>query len=206
MKSRKNNVEMFSSRVRSGKAYAAEQKIKEFKKLLFKSKHVHKATSNKHFDSRKLICLAVKNMNNIRSQKYGYRPDAIEEKVLESKRFQEIYDFYRLVTVKQHAERHERADIKKEKVLLRKLSEPLKIGEKVLALAEWTKKKNIPRNFFKSTTENISFFNYEQLFIVKKIIKNSGINYYWISKEGEDKIINKRFLRQELYAINDQFS
>ena len=145
-------------------------------------------------------------MNNIRSQKYGYRPDAIEEKVLESKRFQEIYDFYRLVTVRQHAERHERADIKKEKVLLRKLSEPLKIGEKVLALAEWTKKKNIPRNFFKSTTENISFFNYEQLFIVKKIIKNSGINYYWISKEGEDKIINKRFLRQELYAINDQFS
>ena len=90
---------MFSSRVRSGKAYAAEQKIKEFKKLLFKSKHVHKATSNKRFDSRKLICSAVKNMN-IRSQKYGYRPDAIEEKVLESKRFQEIYDFYRLVTVK----------------------------------------------------------------------------------------------------------
>ena len=122
---------MFSSRVQSGKAYAAEQKIKEFKKLLFKSKHVHKATSNKRFDSRKLICSAVENMNNIRSQKYGYRPDAIEEKVLESKRFQEIYDFYRLVTVKQHAERHERADIKKEKVLLRKLSEPLKIGEKV---------------------------------------------------------------------------
>ena len=44
------------------------------------------------------------------------------------------------------------------------------------------------------------------MFIVKKIIKNSGINYYWISKEGEDKIINKRFFRQELYAINDQFS
>ena len=47
---------MFSIRVQSGKAYAAEQKIKEFEKLLFKSKHVHKATSNKHFDSRKLIC------------------------------------------------------------------------------------------------------------------------------------------------------
>ena len=35
---------MFSSRVRGGKAYAAEQKIREFKKLLFTSRHVHKAT------------------------------------------------------------------------------------------------------------------------------------------------------------------
>ena len=41
-------------------------------------------------------------MNNIRSQKNSYAPDAIEEKVLESKRFQEIYDFYRLVKVKEH--------------------------------------------------------------------------------------------------------
>ena len=91
---------------------------------------MHKGTSNKRFDSRKLIRLAVKNMSNIRSQKYGYAPDAIEEKALESKRFWEIYDFYRLVKVKQHAERYECADIKKDKVLRRKLREPLKIGEK----------------------------------------------------------------------------
>ena len=120
---------MFSSRVRGGKTYAAEQKIRQFKRILFKSKRVHKGTSNKRFDSRKLIRLAVKNMNNIRSQKYGYAPDAVEEKALESKRFWEIYDFYRLVKVKQHAERYECADIKKDKVLRRKLREPLKIGE-----------------------------------------------------------------------------
>ena len=60
-------------------------------------------------------------MNNIRSQKYGYAPNAIEEKVLERKIFQEIYDFYRLLKVKQHAERYERDDIKKDKFLHRKL-------------------------------------------------------------------------------------
>ena len=38
----KYNVEMFSSRVRGGKAFAAEQKIREFKKLLFKSRSLHK--------------------------------------------------------------------------------------------------------------------------------------------------------------------
>ena len=46
LKNKKVNVEKFSGRVRGGKAYAAEQKIREFKELLFKSKHVHKATSN----------------------------------------------------------------------------------------------------------------------------------------------------------------
>ena len=68
-------------------------------------------------------------MNNIRSQNYGYAPDVIGEKVLESKRFQEIYDFYRLAE-KQHAERYERADIKKNKVLRRNLRERLNLGEK----------------------------------------------------------------------------
>ena len=34
---------MFSSRLRGGKAFVAEQKIREFKKLLFKSKRVHKS-------------------------------------------------------------------------------------------------------------------------------------------------------------------
>ena len=28
---------------------------------------------------------------------------------------------------------------------------------------------------------------------------------FWISKEGEDKVIDKCFLKQELYALNDQF-
>ena len=154
---KKYNVEMFSSRVPGGKAYAAEQKIREFKKLLFKSKCVLKATSNKRFDLTKITCLAVKNMSNIRSQKYGYALDAIDEKaLLESTRFWEIYDFYRLVKVKQRAERYEHANIKKDKVLWRKLRVPLKIGEKVLlALAEQIKKKDAPRNLFKSTTKNI---------------------------------------------------
>ena len=39
----KYNVDMFSTKVRGGKAFAAKQKIREFKKLLFKSKKLHKA-------------------------------------------------------------------------------------------------------------------------------------------------------------------
>ena len=96
---------MFSGRVRGGKAHAAEQKLREFKKILFQSKRLHKATFTKRFDSRKVIRKAVENMNCGNSQKYGYAPNAIEEKAVESKRFRDIYNFYRLVEVKQHAER-----------------------------------------------------------------------------------------------------
>ena len=41
---KKYNVEMFSSRTHGGKAFVAEQKIREFKTLLFKSKRLHKTT------------------------------------------------------------------------------------------------------------------------------------------------------------------
>ena len=39
---KKYNVEMFSTRLRDGKAFAAEQKIREFKKLLLKIKDIYK--------------------------------------------------------------------------------------------------------------------------------------------------------------------
>ena len=52
-------------------------------------------------------------MNSINSQKYGYAPNTIEEKAAKSERFRIIYNFCRLVKVKQHAERYELADVKK---------------------------------------------------------------------------------------------
>ena len=76
----------------------------------------------------------------------------------------------------------------------------------MLALAERLKKKDAPSNLYKSTTENISFFNREQVFVVRKIVKIPSNYHYWISKEGDDKVLDKRFLRQKLFALNDQFA
>ena len=67
---KKCNVEMLSFHVRGGKAYAAEQKIRDFKKLLFKSKNATSTSSR--FDPKKLIRIATAEMNNIQSQKYGF--------------------------------------------------------------------------------------------------------------------------------------
>ena len=68
--------------------------------------------------------------------------------------------------------------------------------------------KNAPGSLFKSTTENIPFFSRNEIFIVRTVlpIDNNHSSYnYWISKSDEDKIIDKRFLRQELFALKNQF-
>ena len=60
---KKYKVDVFSSHMRGGNAYAPEQKIREFKKLLFKSKKAHKATSTStRFDPKKLIGKATANI------------------------------------------------------------------------------------------------------------------------------------------------
>ena len=150
---------MFSSRTRSGKAFAAEQKIREFKKILFKSKRLHKATKAKRLDSKKLIRKAVENMNKTNSQKYGLPPETVEQKTLSDNNFREIYDFHRIVRVSKDAARYKRQNIRLDKELnsrSKQLREPLTVGE-VLVLAERLKKKDAPGSLFKSTAEIFLF-------------------------------------------------
>ena len=166
--SEKCNVEMFSLPVRGGKAYAAEQKIREFKKLLFKSKKAHKVTfTSARFDPKKLISKATANMNNIWSQKCGYPPEGIKENAIRSEKFTEIY---------KHAGRYACADTKKNKLLRRRLREQLKAGERVLPVAERLKKKDTPKHLYKSTMNNVSFFSREQIVIVRKVVKTPKDN------------------------------
>ena len=65
-------VLMFSTKVRDGKVFAVEQKIREFKKLLLKSKRLHKSISSRRLEPKKLAQRAVNNMNKIASQKYVF--------------------------------------------------------------------------------------------------------------------------------------
>ena len=107
---KKYYVDMFSTKLRGGKAFAVEQKIREFKKLLFKSKRLYKATKTGSLDPRKLIRKAVQNINNVNSQKYGVPPKTVEKKSLEDEKFLEVYDFHRMVRVSRDAERYKHND------------------------------------------------------------------------------------------------
>ena len=75
------DVDMYSTNLRDGKAFAAEQKIRELKKLLLRNKCVQKSFS-KRIKPNELIKKTTFNLNNTRSTKYGFCPEQIEEKSL----------------------------------------------------------------------------------------------------------------------------
>ena len=92
---------MLSAKAWGRKAFAAEQKIRELKKIPLKSKRIEKR-SEKRLKPNELIKKATSSLNKTRSGKYGFSPNQIEEKSLENKYFPDIYDFHRLVRVKEH--------------------------------------------------------------------------------------------------------
>ena len=75
------NVEMFHTKVRGVKAFAAEQKIREFKKILLRSKRFEKLRKNK-IKPNDLIRKAAQNMNETISTKYNLAPETIEKRSL----------------------------------------------------------------------------------------------------------------------------
>ena len=144
-------------------------------------------------------------MNNVNSQKYGVLPETVKKKSLEDEKFREVYDFHRMVRVSRDVERYKRNSIRSDKKTRKKLCSPLTVAEKVLVLGERLRKKDTLGNLYKSTTENISFINREEIFIVRKVLSKEDSYNYWISKTADSEIINKRFLRQELFALKNQF-
>ena len=125
---------MYSRYLRGRKAFAAEQKICELKKFLLRSKHIQKF-KGKRIIPIKLIKKAIFDLNNIRSLKYGYSPEQIEEQLLNPKTgkyFQEIYDFHHLMKVKETRDQVKGFDAKLDR-RKKRLRDSQEIGEKVLA-------------------------------------------------------------------------
>ena len=111
------NVEMFHTKVCGGKAFAAEQKIREFKKILLRGKRFEKLGKNR-IKPNDLIRKAAQNMNKSISTKYNLAPETIEKINLnpnDGKFFQEIYDFLRLRKIENNQMRNEKYNQKIDK-------------------------------------------------------------------------------------------
>ena len=89
-----NNVTMFIMRTRDGKA----------KIILLKSKRIEKPSGTK-IRPNELIKKVTGNLNKTRSAKYGFTPYQVEKNIIENNNFTNIYDFHRLVRVKEHEDR-----------------------------------------------------------------------------------------------------
>ena len=170
---KKYNIEMYSTKVRGGKAFAAEQKIREFKKLLLKMKNLLKS-SKKKIKPNEVIRKVTNNLNNTKTAKYQIEPEKVEKKALSDDVFWGKYDLYRLRKVGTHVDRLGRYHLKKDIQKPKKLREPLEVGEKALVLAERLKKKDAPGRLYKSTTQNRPYFNKKEL---KQHLMNGTIGY-----------------------------
>ena len=144
-------------------------------------------------------------MDETISTKYNLAPETIEKSLNpnDGKYFQQIYNFVRLRKIENNQMRNDKYNQKIDR-RKRTLRSPLNLNENVLDLAERLKKKDVPGNLTKPSTENMPFSNRNRIFTIYKWAKiNNGTYLYWVEKDG--KKINGRFLRQELFTINNQF-
>ena len=100
-------------------------------------------------------------------------------------------------------QRQDRYDKKKYDRKRKKLRENLSIGEKVYVLAERIKKKSTPGKFYKQLVQNISYFNKDTVFTIRKKQTIDNIMYYWVKSPLAE--LNKRFSRSELFALKSNF-
>ena len=131
---------------------------------------MHKLTSTKRIESKKLIQRGTNNLNSIASQKFDISPNFVEENTQQDEKCCEFYDFCRLFKVQKYSERYKRNDIQQDNQKHKKLREPLVVGEKVFVLAERLIKKDAPGVFYKSATENKPFFNRDKIFLLEKLL------------------------------------
>ena len=117
--------------VRGGKAFAAEQKIRELKTRISKL-----ITQKLKISPTKIISSSADNINSVQSEKYGLSSDEIEKKSLSSERLRTLFNFHRIERTKLVHDKLHTNDKRKYMAKRGKLRENLSIGEKVLILAE----------------------------------------------------------------------
>ena len=100
--------------------------------------------------------------------------------------------------------RMDRYDQKKYSKKRKKPWEDLKIGERVYLLAERIKKKSAPGKFYKQSVQNISYFNKETVYTIRKKQLIDEIRYYLVRSPINN--LPKRFLRTEIFALKSNFN
>ena len=196
----KYNVEMFTSRLNRGHAFAAEQKIRVIKELLLRLRR-----NNKRKNLYDLIKSATYNLNNTPTEKYRDAiPSKVQELTLKDDGLKNLYDSFRLEKVQKSADRYDRYDFKKNSNV-KNFQKILDIGDRVLVASYRLLKKADPGVLDKRTTDKKSYFNRNRTFEIIARYKTSTTpyHYYYRIKDIErNKTISGRFNRNDLYKIS----
>ena len=95
---------MFHTSTRGDKGFAAEQKNREFKKILFRTKALQKI-KGKRLQPNKLIAKVTNNLDNVRSVKYNSTPKEVERTSLIDREYIKLYGFQRIEKVQKDSNR-----------------------------------------------------------------------------------------------------
>ena len=124
-----NNVEIFTTLIRGGKVFVAEQKTRELKTRVAKL-NIQKL----NFSPTKIILKPAANLNNVISKKCGLSPEEIEIRSLSDEKFRKLFNFHIIEQTRQGHERLNRCNKKKykyNKKLRDKLSNVLVLAERI---------------------------------------------------------------------------
>ena len=191
---KKFNVEMYSTLLRGGKAFPAEQKIRELKKRVARLQ-----MQKLKITPKRIIEISTQNMNITPNINYGLAPERIEQDALKSERFRILLNMRRLEKTEKLHGRLERYDEKVYQRKQKKLREKLNVGERVFVLAERIRKKSAPGKFYKQKVQNISYFNKETVYLIRQRKKVNNIYFHWLNN------LKNRFVRSELFALIEKF-
>ena len=103
---------MFSTAIRGGKAFAAEYKIKELKKRIYRLKSLEKRDTVGDTETilklYEIIRKYLDNMNSLPFRKHSVAPNKIEKKSVEFEQFKEWFDISRIKKISKEVKRHEK--------------------------------------------------------------------------------------------------
>ena len=72
-------------------------------------------------------------------------------------------------------------------------------------LEERVKKKSAPNKFYKHSVQNITFFNKDTVYIIRKIQTIKYVTYYWVTNTKNNKNVTKRFQQSKFFVIKSNF-
>ena len=205
---KKHGVTMFQSKMSQGHAFAAEQKIRELKKMLYT--YLTRAKSNKSLQIKnkyKVLEQVTIALNHRKSEKYGWSPVEILQAFENGPSTAEAayFNLVRAKRVEASYKRTDRYEKRREDRRKKRLS-PLEVGDHVLVEAGRIRKSDVPGVLTKATTNKKSPFNREQIFTVSNKIKQKvvlGKTYFLYSLVESDTQagVKGRFKREELFKL-----
>ena len=191
---------MFTSPVRGGTTFAAEQKIKELKT------RVSKLDAQKFkISPAKIVQNSILNVSLMKSVKYDLCSKEIEKQSLAGEQFKTVFNMHGIKKSQRLHGRLDKYDVMKYSAKREKLKERLFVGEKILALGERIKKKAAPCKFDKKSVQNFSYLNKSKTFIIRKIRTIDGVKYYGLENSQNYKKLTKSFQRTELFTVRGNF-